>query len=186
MKVTPTALPDVIVFEPTRHGDARGFFSESWNKARMAENGVNVDFVQDNHSLSCASGTVRGLHFQAPPHAQAKLVRCGRGLLFDVAVDIRKGSPTYGQWVGVELSFENGKQLFIPEGFAHGFITRAPDTEIIYKCNAYYSPEADGAILWDSCGIDWGFDGTPELSGKDAAATPFANFESPFSWKGSA
>ena len=154
MKVRATALPGVLLIEPVRFGDNRGFFSESWNKERMAEHGINVDFVQDNHSLSSAVGTVRGLHFQAPPNAQAKLVRCGRGVLFDVAVDIRKGSPTYGQWVGEELSFENGKQLFIPEGFAHGFITRTPHTEIIYKCNAYYAPESDGAILWDSCGID--------------------------------
>lgn len=174
------------MIEPARHGDTRGFFSESWNKARLEGHGVSVDFVQDNHSLSSAPGTVRGLHFQSPPNAQAKLVRCGRGVLFDVAVDIRKGSPTYGQWVGAELSFENGKQLFIPEGFAHGFITRTPDTEIIYKCNAYYAPESDGAIRWDSCGIDWGFDGTPELSAKDAAAPAFADFDSPFTWEGAA
>ena len=186
MKVTATALPDVLLIEPARFGDNRGFFSESWNKERMAEHGISVDFVQDNHSLSSAVGTVRGLHFQAPPNAQAKLVRCGRGLLFDVAVDIRKGSPTYGQWVGEELSFENGKQLFIPEGFAHGFITRTPDTEIIYKCNAYYAPESDGAILWDSCGIDWGFNGTPELSAKDANAPSFASFDSPFTWEAAA
>lgn len=174
------------MIEPARHGDTRGFFSESWNKARLEGHGVSVDFVQDNHSLSSAPGTVRGLHFQSPPNAQAKLVRCGRGVLFDVAVDIRKGSPTYGQWVGAELSFENGKQLFIPEGFAHGFITRTPDTEIIYKCNAYYAPESDGAIRWDSCGIDWGFDGTAELSAKDAAAPTFADFDSPFTWEGAA
>ena len=186
MKVTATVLPDVLLIEPARFGDNRGFFSESWNKERMAEHGISVDFVQDNHSLSSAAGTVRGLHFQAPPNAQAKLVRCGRGLLFDVAVDIRKGSPTYGQWVGEELSFENGKQLFIPEGFAHGFITRTPDTEIIYKCNAYYAPESDGAILWDSCGIDWGFNGTPELSAKDANAPSFASFDSPFTWEATA
>lgn len=186
MKVTATALPDVLLIEPARFGDNRGFFSESWNKERMAEHGISVDFVQDNHSLSSAVGTVRGLHFQAPPNAQAKLVRCGRGLLFDVAVDIRKGSPTYGQWVGEELSFENGKQLFIPEGFAHGFITRTPDTEIIYKCNAYYAPESDGAILWDSCGIDWGFNGTPELSAKDANAPSFTSFDSPFTWEATA
>ena len=186
MKVTATALPDVLLIEPVRFGDNRGFFSESWNKERMAEHGINVDFVQDNHSLSSAVGTVRGLHFQAPPNAQAKLVRCGRGVLFDVAVDIRKGSPTYGQWVGEELSFENGKQLFIPEGFAHGFITRTPDTEIIYKCNAYYAPESDGAILWDSCGIDWGFNGTPELSAKDANAPSFTSFDSPFTWEAAA
>ena len=186
MKVTATALPDVLLIEPARFGDNRGFFSESWSKERMAEHGISVDFVQDNHSLSSAVGTVRGLHFQAPPNAQAKLVRCGRGVLFDVAVDIRKGSPTYGQWVGEELSFENGKQLFIPEGFAHGFITRTPDTEIIYKCNAYYAPESDGAILWDSCGIDWGFNGTPELSAKDANAPSFASFDSPFTWEAAA
>ena len=186
MKVTATALPDVLLIEPARFGDNRGFFSESWNKERMAEHGISVDFVQDNHSLSSAVGTVRGLHFQAPPNAQAKLVRCGRGVLFDVAVDIRKGSPTYGQWVGEELSFENGKQLFIPEGFAHGLITRTPDTEIIYKCNAYYAPESDGAILWDSCGIDWGFNGTPELSAKDANAPSFASFDSPFTWEAAA
>ena len=186
MKVTATVLPDVLLIEPARFGDNRGFFSESWNKERMAEHGISVDFVQDNHSLSSAAGTVRGLHFQAPPNAQAKLVRCGRGLLFDVAVDIRKGSPTYGQWVGEELSFENGKQLFIPEGFANGFITRTPDTEIIYKCNAYYAPESDGAILWNSCGIDWGFNGTPELSAKDANAPSFTSFDSPFTWEATA
>ena len=186
MKVTATVLPDVLLIEPARFGDNRGFFSESWNKERMAEHGIGVDFVQDNHSLSSAVGTVRGLHFQAPPNAQAKLVRCGRGVLFDVAIDIRKGSPTYGQWVGEELSFENGKQLFIPEGFAHGFITRTPDTEIIYKCNAYYAPESDGAILWDSCGIDWGFNGTPELSAKDANAPSFTSFDSPFTWEAAA
>ena len=186
MKVTATVLPDVLLIEPARFGDNRGFFSESWNKERMAEHGISVDFLQDNHSLSSAVGTVRGLHFQAPPNAQAKLVRCGRGLLFDVAVDIRKGSPTYGQWVGEELSFENGKQLFIPEGFAHGFITRTPDTEIIYKCNAYYAPESDGAILWNSCGIDWGFNGTPELSAKDANAPSFTSFDSPFTWEATA
>ena len=186
MKVTATVLPDVLLIEPARFGDNRGFFSESWNKERMAAHGISVDFVQDNHSLSSAVGTVRGLHFQAPPNAQAKLVRCGRGVLFDVAVDIRKGSPTYGQWVGEELSFENGKQLFIPEGFAHGFITRTPDTEIIYKCNAYYAPKSDGAILWDSCGIDWGFNGTPELSAKDANAPSFTSFDSPFTWEAAA
>ena len=186
MKVTATRIPDVLLIEPARFGDNRGFFSESWNKERMAEHGISVDFVQDNHSLSSAVGTVRGLHFQAPPNAQAKLVRCGRGVLFDVAVDIRKGSPTYGQWVGEELSFENGKQLFIPEGFAHGFITRTPDTEIIYKCNAYYAPESDGAILWNSCGIDWGFNGTPELSAKDANAPSFTSFDSPFTWEATA
>ena len=182
MIVTKTALSGVVILEPARHGDDRGFFSESWNKKRMADAGLDYDFVQDNHSLSAAVGTLRGLHFQSPPHAQAKLVRCGRGRLFDVAVDIRLGSPTYGQWTGVELTFENGKQLLVPDGFLHGFITREPDTEVIYKVTDYYAPECDGAVHWDSCGIDWGFDGTPALSAKDEAAVRFKEFESPFEW----
>lgn len=184
MQVEQTALPGVLILTPQRFGDARGFFSESWNRQRMADHGIMLEFVQDNHSLSATPGTIRGLHFQSPPHAQDKLVRCGRGALFDVAVDIRKGSPTYGQWVGVELSAENGKQLLVPKGFLHGFVTKAPDTEICYKCTDYYAPECDGAVRWDSCGIDWGFDGTPVLSDKDAAAPALADFESPFMWEG--
>lgn len=184
MKIEPTSLPDVLALTPARFGDHRGFFSESWNKQRMADHGITTDFVQDNHSLSSDVGTVRGLHFQAPPHAQAKLVRCGRGALFDVAVDIRKGSPTYGQWVGKKLTFENGKQLLVPAGFLHGFITLQPDTEIIYKCSDYYAPDCDGAVRWDSCGIDWAFDGTPVLSDKDAAAPALADFDSPFVYEG--
>lgn len=181
MKVTETDLPGVLLLEPRRFGDHRGFFSESWNRRRMAEAGIDVDFVQDNHSLSREAGTVRGLHFQAPPHAQAKLVRCGRGRIFDVAVDIRRGSPHYGQWVGRELSFENGLQLMIPTGFLHGFMTLEPDSEIIYKCSDHYAPECDGAVLWDSCGIDWPLDGiAPILSDKDRAAPPLAEFDSPF------
>jgi len=186
MQIDPLGLPGLCVLTPARFGDARGYFSESWNRARMAEAGFDVDFVQDNHSLSAAANTVRGLHFQAPPHAQAKLVRCGRGVLFDVAVDIRKGSPTYGQWAGVELSAENGKQLLIPAGFAHGFATRAPDTEIIYKCSDYYAPECEGAIRFDDAdiGIDWGLTGEAILSGKDSKAGSLAEFDSPFEWKG--
>lgn len=184
LEVVATRLPDVLLITPARFGDHRGFFSESWNRKRMAEAGLEIDFVQDNHSLSRDVGTIRGLHFQAPPHAQGKLVRCGRGALFDVAVDIRKGSPTYGQWVGEELTAENGKQLWIPAGFAHGFVTRVPDTEIIYKCTDYYALECDGAIHWDSCGIAWAFDGTPVLSDKDAAAPALADFDSPFTYEG--
>ncbi len=184
MTIIPTSLPNVLCLTPARFGDHRGFFSESYSRARMAEQGVTTDFVQDNHSLSREVGTVRGLHFQSPPHAQAKLVRCGRGALFDVAVDIRKGSPTYGQWVGEELSFENGKQLLIPEGFLHGFITLQPDTEIVYKCSDYYAPECDGAVRWDSCGIDWNFESTPILSEKDEAAPALADFDSPFVYEG--
>ncbi|ETX27243.1 dTDP-4-dehydrorhamnose 3,5-epimerase [Roseivivax isoporae] len=189
MQIELTPLPGVVILTPARHGDERGFFSESWNRRRMAEAGLDVDFVQDNHSLSARAGTVRGLHFQAPPHAQAKLVRCGRGRLLDVAVDIRRGSPTYGQWTGVELSFENGRQLLIPEGFLHGFVTREPDTEIVYKCSDHYAPDCDGAVLWSDpdIGIDWGLGGTePVLSDKDARAPRLADFDTPFTWEGAA
>ncbi len=182
MIVRETPLPGVVIIEPVRHGDARGFFSESWSKSRMDKAGLAHDFVQDNHSMSTEAGTLRGLHFQAPPHAQAKLVRCGRGRLFDVAVDIRRGSPTYGQWTGAELSFENGLQLLVPEGFLHGFVTREPDTEVIYKVTDVYAPDCDGAVRWDSCGVDWGVTGTPKLSPKDAAAPALADFDSPFEW----
>lgn len=149
----------------------------------MAEAGLDIAFVQDNHSVSAEAGTLRGLHFQAPPHAQAKLVRCGRGRLFDVAVDARRGSPTFGQWYGIELSAENGLQLLIPEGFLHGFVTREPDTEIVYKCSDFYAPDCDGAVRWDSCGIDWDLPGPPVLSQKDAEAPAFEAFESPFVWE---
>ena len=186
MDVQTTPIPGLLVITPARFGDDRGFFSESYSKTRMAEHGVETEFVQDNHSLSARVGTVRGLHFQSPPHAQAKLVRCGRGVLFDVAVDVRKGSPTYGQWFGVELSFENGKQLLVPVGFLHGFSTRAPDTEIIYKCSDFYAPECDGAVRFDDAdiGIDWGLTDEAILSGKDEQAQSFADFDSPFVWEG--
>ena len=186
MQIEETGLEGVLILTPARHGDARGFFSESWNKARLAGHGLTPDFVQDNHSMSETTGTLRGLHFQAPPRAQGKLVRCGRGALYDVAVDIRKGSPGYGRWVGVELSFKNGRQLWVPPGFAHGFVTLQPATEICYKCTDYYAPEADGALRWDSCGIDWPLTGDPVLSAKDAAAPPLEAFDSPFVWEGKA
>ncbi|MGE4325709.1 MAG: dTDP-4-dehydrorhamnose 3,5-epimerase [Pseudodonghicola sp.] len=183
MQIDPTPIPGLLVLTPRRFGDARGFFSESWNRKTLDGQGIALDFVQDNHSLSAQVGTIRGLHYQAPPHAQDKLVRCGRGALYDVAVDIRRGSPTYGQWFGLELSAENGKQLLVPKGFLHGFVTRAPETEICYKCTDYYAPECDGAVRWDSCGIDWGLSGDPVLSDKDAAALPFAGLVSPFIWE---
>ena len=183
VEITQTALSGVLLIVPPRFGDERGFFSESWNSKTLRAHGVTTEFVQDNHYLSSVNGTLRGLHFQAPPSAQAKLVRCGRGSLFDIAVDIRVGSPTYGQWVGYELSFENGRQLLIPEGFLHGFITREPDTEIVYKCSDFYDAQADGAVAWDSCGIEWGFDGAPVLSAKDAAAPALVDFQSPFIYK---
>lgn len=182
MQIIDTALPGVKRLIPRRFGDARGFFAETWNARVFAELGLDVQFVQDNHSLSEHVGTLRGLHFQAPPHAQGKLVRCGRGCLYDVAVDIRRGAPSYGQSVGYELSAENGEMLWIPAGFAHGFITRTPDTEVVYKCTDYYTPAAEGAIRWDTCGIDWGYDAPPVLSGKDADAPALADFDSPFTW----
>lgn len=187
MHIEQTALQGIVIMTPARHGDARGFFSESWNKARMAAAGLHYDFVQDNHSVSAAAGTVRGLHFQTPPHAQAKLIRCGRGALLDVAVDIRRGSPTYGQWTSIELSAENGKQLLIPEGFLHGFSTLSPDTEIIYKCTDYYAPECDAAVRYDDpdIGIDWALNGaSPLLSDKDRAAPLLRDIETPFVFEG--
>lgn len=182
LQIEETAIPGVLILTPARHGDGRGFFCETWNARRLGEAGITLDFVQDNQSLSHVPDTVRGLHYQAPPHAQAKLVRCGRGALFDVAVDARRGSPAWGQWVGVELTPENGRQLLIPAGCLHGFATRAPDTEILYKCSDFYAPDCDGAVRWDSCGIDWGLGGAPVLSEKDAAAPPWAEFDSPFIW----
>lgn len=189
MLIENTALPGVKILTPKRFGDERGFFCESWSKRIMADHGLNYDFVQDNHSLSARVGTVRGLHFQSPPHAQSKLVRCGRGALYDVAVDVRRGSPTYGQWVGVDLTFENGRQLLVPAGFLHGFVTRTPDTEIIYKCSDYYAPECDGAVRWNDpdIGVDWGMGETePVLSEKDTVAPLLADFDSPFSYEGDA
>lgn len=186
MQIEKTPLPGVLILTPRRFGDHRGFFSESWNRRTLAQSGVDLpEFVQDNHSMSAQKGTVRGLHFQSPPHAQGKLVRCGRGAIFDVAVDVRSGSTTYGQWVGLELSFDNGKQLWIPAGFLHGFMTLHSDSEIIYKCTDHYAPECDGAVRWDSCGIDWPIDiATPVLSDKDAGAPIFADFKTPFVYEG--
>ena len=187
MQLDPTALPGVMILTPARFGDARGWFSETWNAARMAEAGLDLAFVQDNHSFSAEKGTLRGLHFQRPPRAQDKLVRCTRGTILDVAVDIRKGSPHYGQWVGVELSAENGKQLLVPKGFLHGFLTLTPNCEVQYKCTDTYAPDCDGAVAWNSVGIDWGLNGaTPVLSAKDAAAPALADFDSPFTYEGDA
>ncbi len=186
MQIEKTSLPDVLILTPRRFGDARGWFSEVWNAETLANAGIRQDFVQDNHSYSAAVGTVRGLHFQAPPHAQAKLVRCGRGRILDVAVDIRRGSPTYGSWFGTELSAENGRQLLIPAGFLHGFITREPDSEVLYKCSAAYAPDCDGAVRFDDpeIGIDWGVDPAGAiLSDKDRAAPCLRDFHSPFVWE---
>ena len=172
----------LIHISPQRHGDRRGFFAETYSRRKYYELGIEDEFVQDNHSLSRHVGTLRGLHFQAPPHAQAKLVRCGRGAIFDVAVDIRLGSPTYGKWQGYELTAENGGQLYVPVGFAHGFVTLEPESEIVYKCSDYYAPETEGAVLWNDpeIGIDWPTDADPILSEKDAVAPLLSELESPF------
>lgn len=179
-------MPSVQLIRPRRHGDARGWFTETYNVETFDALGIDVAFVQDNHSLSSPTFTLRGLHFQTPPRAQAKLIRCVRGRIFDVAIDIRRGSPTYGRWLGSELSAENGYQLFVPVGFAHGFLTLEPDCEVIYKCSDTYAPDHDGGIAWDSAGINWplplGI--RPELSPKDQAQPPFGSFDSPFPYDG--
>lgn len=183
LHIEQTALSGVVILKPRRFTDDRGYFSEVWNAKALASAGFDVDFVQDNQSLSEHAGTVRGLHFQSPPHAQAKLVRVGRGRVFDVAVDLRKASPTYRRWVGVELSAENGLQLFIPKGFAHGFVTREPNTELLYKCSDHYAPADDNAIRFDDpdLAIDWGIPpGEARLSAKDASAPLLRHRESPF------
>ncbi|MEO0990615.1 MAG: dTDP-4-dehydrorhamnose 3,5-epimerase [Pseudomonadota bacterium] len=180
MKIEQTSLAGVVVLTPPRFGDDRGFFSEVWNRRTLSEQGIERDFVQDNHSLSRPKGTLRGLHYQAPPHAQAKLVRCTRGAVWDVAVDARVGSPTFSHWFGVELSAENGCQILVPDGFLHGFVTLTEDAEVLYKCDNYYNRDADGAVLWDSLPIEWPIDGTPILSDKDRSAPPFDQWESPF------
>ena len=157
MNIIDTAIPDVKLLEPQVFGDARGWFMESWSKRKFEEGGLYVDFLQDNHSYSAEKGTLRGLHYQLNPMAQAKLLRATRGTIFDVAVDIRKGSPNYAKWVGYELSAENKRQLFIPRGFAHGFITLTDDVEVQYKADNYYAPDCDGNIRWDDpeIGIQW-------------------------------
>ena len=187
MEFRPTAIPEVIEIIPAKFGDQRGFFSETWKRAAFAEAGITQDWVQDNQRLSAPIGTVRGLHFQVPPVAQAKLVRVLRGAIFDVAVDIRRGSPSYGEWVGVELSADKWNQLLIPAGFAHCFMTIRPDTEVLYKVDAPWSREHERAIRWNDpeLAIAWPELGVePTLSDKDAAAPRFADFETPFTYEG--
>lgn len=168
MKITKTKLDGVVIIESDVFGDNRGFFMESWNKKKMEENGLYYDFVQDNHSKSTVKGTLRGIHFQKGNKAQAKLVRCVKGAVLDVAVDLRKNSPTFKQWVGVELNEENKKQLLIPRGFGHGFVTLTDDVEFLYKADNYYAPEADAGIRWNDpeIGVEWGVE-NPILSEKD-------------------
>ena len=178
----------VQLIEPHRFGDARGWFTEVYSEPAFTQRGIASRFVQDNHSLSVPCYTLRGLHFQTPPHGQDKLVRCIRGRIFDVAVDVRKGSPTWGQWVGAELSAANGLQLYIPIGFAHGFLTLEGNCEVTYKCSETYAPNYDGGIRWDdpAIAIDWPvpLGSMPELSTKDQAQPLLADFESPFIYDG--
>lgn len=170
MKIENLGIPDVKLVTPRKFGDNRGFFSETWKANALADAGIAVDFVQDNHAFSAAPNTVRGLHFQLPPMAQDKLVRVTRGAILDVAVDIRRSSPTFGQHVTAILSAENWQQLWVPKGFAHGYCTLTPDTEVIYKVTAYYAPQLDRGILWDdpALAIDWPVPAAAaELSDKD-------------------
>lgn len=179
MKIIDTAIPDVKIIEPAVFGDERGFFFESFNQAKFeAAIGYAVNFLQDNHSRS-VKGVLRGLHYQLPPHAQAKLVRCTLGEVFDVAVDIRQSSPTFGQWVGVHLSADNKRQLWIPEGFAHGFVTLSDTAEFLYKTTNYYAPKSDACISWNDTdiGIVWPIQESPQLSTKDQQAKLFKQAE---------
>ena len=172
MRVIPTALSEVLLLEPVVHGDPRGFFFESYNERRFIEAiGQEVRFVQDNHSRS-SKNVLRGLHYQLPPFAQAKLIRVVSGAVFDVAVDVRRSSPTFGQWVGAVLSAENQRQLWIPEGFAHGFLTQTETADVLYKTSTYYAPASEATIVWNDpdLAIDWPLIGEPIVSAKDAVA----------------
>jgi dTDP-4-dehydrorhamnose 3,5-epimerase len=167
--ITPLGIPDVLLITPKRHGDARGWFAETWSRKTLAEAGVDAEFVQDNQAFNAKKGTLRGLHFQKAPHAQAKLVRCLRGAILDVAVDVREGSPTYGRWVSAELTAQGGEQIFVPRGFAHAYCTLTDDCEISYKVDGLYAPETEGGLIWNDpdLAIPWPVDGEPALSEKD-------------------
>ncbi|WP_374467965.1 dTDP-4-dehydrorhamnose 3,5-epimerase [Phenylobacterium sp.] len=167
--ITPLALPELLLITPKRHGDARGWFAETWSRRAMSAAGVEADFVQDNQAFNARKGTVRGLHFQTSPHPQAKLVRVLKGAIFDVAVDVRPGSPTFGRWAGATLTAEGGEQLFVPRGFAHGYCTLVDDTELFYKVDGLYAPQTEGGVIWNDpdIGIEWPIDVEPVLSDKD-------------------
>ncbi len=185
MEVTCLAIPDVKVLVPRRFGDGRGFFSEVYNRRALHDAGVDLDFVQDNHSLSAARGTVRGLHFQVPPFAQDKLVRVVRGSVFDVAVDLRRGSPTYGRHATAVVSAREWNQILVPVGFAHGLMTLEEDTEVLYKVTDYYAPDHDQGIRWNdpALGIEWPMgEDAAVLSEKDRQQPLLADFESPFEY----
>ncbi len=183
--VAPTAIPDVILLTPRRFADGRGWFAETYSTRSFAPALGDMVFVQDNQAFSAARGTLRGLHFQRPPQAQAKLVRVLKGSIFDVTVDLRAGSPTYGRWVGVALTAERGEQLFVPHGFAHGYCTLEPDTEVAYKVDGFYAPDCDAGLAWDdpSLAIAWPI--SPHeaiLSDKDRTLPAFKDFVSPFTY----
>ena len=183
LKVEALEMPDVKLVTPSRFGDQRGYFSETYNAQQFIAAGIDAVFVQDNQSYSALAGTVRGLHYQAPPFAQSKLVRVLRGAILDVAVDVRAGSLTYGKWVKAEISAENGIQIFVPKGFLHGFATLVPDTEVLYKVDAPYSKDHDGGVLWNdiALGIEWGISPVDAIvSEKDRTANAFSEFVSPF------
>ena len=183
MQYTRFSIQGLVLVTPKRFGDARGWFAETFRLREFREEVADVTFVQDNMSLSADAGTVRGLHCQSPPHAQGKLVGVVRGAVTDVAVDARRGSPTYGEHVAVELSADTGAQLWVPAGFLHGFATLAPDTVVAYKVTDTYAPDCDGNVAWDDpeLAIDWGIDaGTATLSDKDRAAPRWADWKSPF------
>ncbi|MCA0987051.1 dTDP-4-dehydrorhamnose 3,5-epimerase [Guptibacillus algicola] len=181
MKLIETALDGVVIVEPSSFGDNRGFFMESYNEKAFKEAGINIDFIQDNHSLSVEPGVLRGLHYQLEEKAQSKLIRVATGAIYDVAVDIRKGSSTFGQWVGVILSESNKRQLLVPKGFAHGFCTITPNTNVLYKVDEYYSPNHDRGIIWNDpeIGIDWPVS-QPILSSKDEKHSTLSNAEIDF------
>lgn len=183
MNIAKTDIEDVLIIEPIVFGDHRGWFVETYSKEKFLELGINIDFIQDNHSFSSKKGTLRGLHFQLNPKAQTKLVRCTKGKILDVAVDIRKGSPTYKKWIAVELSEENKKQLLIPKGFAHGFLTLTDNVEVQYKVDENYSPENDRSIRYDDpeIGVDWGID-SPILSEKDLNAPMLSESDANFKY----
>jgi dTDP-4-dehydrorhamnose reductase/dTDP-4-dehydrorhamnose 3,5-epimerase len=183
MKIIKTNIDGVYILEPKVFGDHRGWFMETYSKRKFEELGIDIEFIQDNHSFSAQKGTLRGLHFQINPKAQTKLVRCTKGKILDVAVDIRKGSPTYKNWVAVELTEENKKQLLIPKGFAHGFLSLTDDVEVQYKVDEYYAPECDRSIRFDDpeIGVDWGMN-NPILSEKDVKAPLLKDSDSNFNY----
>lgn len=175
MKIIECSIPGPLIIEPRVFGDDRGFFFESWNAGALAEAGLDLNFVQDNHSRS-QKGVLRGMHFQNPG-PQGKLVRVARGAVFDAVVDLRRSSPTFGQWTGVTLSEENKRMFWVPEGFAHGFLTLEDDTDFLYKCTAPYAPQHEASLAWNdpSVGIEWPLEGIePKLSAKDAVGVPLA------------